>query len=231
MIKLLKEYLKVIGYTFTGLVFGATFFLLFINFYHYKDISTKLVKADSSIQKLQTVNEKLTEIKGTVSSFNPNLYNGPKERVMLMTINSRMQLCVKAFENEDLNKMLNKKEMTITDVYRLQNLYQSQIVNGCIVTQLYELGLTGENAKFHDEDLAKIAPFIKLNADSIREDNDYVSKVLLNNGSFFFSSENSKTNIYEMTRDSYAEVSSSYYKSIDLLLEISRWFKGIVGGA
>ena len=83
-------------------------------------------------------------------------------------------------------------------------------------------------AKYHDADLAKIAPFLKLNADSIRTDDDYVANVLLNNGSYFFSSENSKSNIYEMTRDSFYEIRNSYTKSIDLLLEFSRWFKGIV---
>ena len=229
MIKLLKEYTKVIGYTFTGLVFGAAFFLLFINFYHYKDISTTLVKNDEDMQKMQQdVNNKLSEVKNITSSFNPNVYNGPKERVMLMTINSKLQLCVKEFEDEDLNKMLNKKEMSITDVYRFQNLYQSKIVNGCIVTQLYDLTVTGNEAKYQDADLAKIAPFLKLNADNIRKDNDYVSKVLLNNGSFFFSSENSKSNMFEMTRDSYYEVNHSYLESVDLLLEFSRWFKGIV---
>lgn len=228
MIKLLKEYANVIGYTFTGLVFGASFFLLFINFYHYKDVNSTLVKGDGDATRLQSVKEKLEEVRGVVSNFNPNTYTGSKERVMLMSISSKMDICIRAFEDESLTELLNKEKMNVVDVYKFQNLYQGKIVNGCIVTQLYELGITGEEARFSDPDLAKIAPFIKLNADSIREDTDYLYKVLLNNGSYFFSSENSKNNIYEMTRDSYYEVQRSYLRSVDLLLEISRWFKGII---
>ncbi len=227
MIKLLREYSRVIGLTFTGLVFGSAFFLLFINFYHYKDVTTTMTKSDSDIAKLQEVNSKLQEVRDITNSFNPNAYSGPKERVTLMTINSKLQLCLKAFEDQTLNKYLNQKEMNIKDVYYFKNNYQKNIVNGCIVTQLLELGLTGEETNYHDPDLAKVAPFIKIDIDSIIEDNTFVSKAMENNSSYYFSSDNAKQD-FELTRDSYNEVYRSYLKSVDLVHEVAKWFQGIV---
>ena len=227
MVKLLREYAKVIGFTFTGLVFGAAFFLLFINFYHYKDVTTTISKSDTDTQRLQDVKNKLQEVRNITDSFNPNVYSGPKERVMLMTINSKLQLCLKAFDDENLNKYLNQKEMNIKDVYYFKNNYQSTIVNGCVVTQLYELGLTGDEEKYHDSDLRKVAPFIKLDIDTITEDNTFVTKAMENNSSYFFSSDNAKLN-FELTRDSYYEVYRSYLKSVDLVYNIAKWFQGII---
>ncbi len=230
MVKILKEYSKILGYTFIGLVFGASFFLLFINFYHYKDISTVINKGNTDNTQTAEVNQKLQEIRTITDNFNPNTYSGAKNKVELMTINSKLQLCLKEYESEELKEIFEKTELDITDVYRFQNVYQSKIVNNCVVTQLYELGLTGDKAKFTDPDLLRIAPFIKLNADKLRQDTDYVYKVLLNNGSYYFSSETSKTNIFEMTKDSYYQINNSYLSSVDFVLEVARWFNRTVGG-
>ncbi len=228
MIKLLREYSKIIGYTFVGLVFGAAFFLLFLNFYHYKDISKAYVPGENTQREYEDVKVKLQEVKNTIASFNPNTYRGSKDKLMLMTINSKLLLCVNQYEDEDFQKLINKKEFTATDIYNFQNMYQNKIVNGCVVSQLYELGLTGESAKFRDPDLTAVAPFIKLNADMLRKDTEYVYKVLLNNGSYYFSSENTKRDIYDVARDSYNEVNRSYLNSVDLLLEVSRWYRKMI---
>lgn len=228
MEKLLREYSKIIGYTFVGLVFGAAFFLLFLNFYHYKDISEVYVKGETAEKQNAEVQVKLQEVKNIISSFNPNTYRGSKDKLMLMTINSKLKQCVTEFENEEFQKLINQKEMTAVDIYKFQNAYQGRIINNCVVSQLYELGLTGTEARFNDPDVAAVAPFIKLNADILRQDTDYVYKILLNNGSYYFSSESSKRNIYDLPRDSYSEVNRSYLNSVDFLLEVSRWYKKLI---
>ena len=67
MKKLLVEYAKIFGYTFTGLIFGLAFFLLFINFYHYKEINTTVDLSEKLNTEQETVNAKLEQIITTIS--------------------------------------------------------------------------------------------------------------------------------------------------------------------
>ena len=42
MKKILFEYINIFAYVIVGLAFGFSFFLLFLNFYHYKEVNTKI---------------------------------------------------------------------------------------------------------------------------------------------------------------------------------------------
>ena len=62
MKKVLFEYSNTMAYILTGFVFGISFFLLFINFYHYKDVNEIYVKQDSDYKNNQELVNKLGEI-------------------------------------------------------------------------------------------------------------------------------------------------------------------------
>ena len=63
MKKLLLEYTNIIGYTIVGLVFGLSFFLLFINFYHAKELSEVVDISAYTATNRQNMENKLSKIK------------------------------------------------------------------------------------------------------------------------------------------------------------------------
>ena len=230
MKKLLTEYSKIIGLTFTGLVFGLSFFLLILNFYHVKEVSQVHVKTESDKIVIQEIMMKLEQAQINISNFNANLYIGNDDVTELLTLQAGLQICIDQFYADELRDLFAKEEMTINDVYHLQRFFQNNILSDCIVRQTYDLTVTGPNARYSIESLSMIAPFIRLNADSLLRSTNYIRRVIENNSNYAFSSSYSKDNFLEMTRDSYNEVMNAYNDAADYILYLSIWFNEITRG-
>lgn len=230
MKKLLTEYSKIIGLTFTGLVFGLSFFLLILNFYHVKEVSQVHVKTENDVLVIQEIMLSMEQARINIASFDANLYIGNDNVTELLTIQAGLQICINQFHNDELQRLFNKEEMTIKDVYHLQQFFQNNILSECVVRQTYDLTVEGPNARYSIESLELLAPFIRLNADSLLRSTNHIRRVIEGNGNYFFSSSYSKDNFLEMTRDSYTEIMSAYIHAADYILYLSHWFNQISGG-
>lgn len=228
MKKLMIEYINIIAYTITGLVFGLCFFILFLNFYHYREINEKYVKLDNDNKTLKEINNKLFEIRKNAKTFDYNSYVGGEDPDSLASIKSRLEICVSNIDTDNFNMLMTKKKISIKDVYDMQQFYQKQISNECLVKQIYELSLDDNNINISK--LKIVAPFIENNVNQLIKSTDYVQKVMKSNSNYYFSSESSKTEIYNQTKDSYYSILNDYVSAIDFIYDISVWYKNIVGG-
>lgn len=228
MKKLMIEYINIIAYTITGLVFGLCFFILFLNFYHYREINEKYVKLDNDNKTLKEINNKLFEIRKNAKMFDYNSYVGGEDPDSLASIKSRLEICVSNIDTDNFNMLMTKKKISIKDVYDMQQFYQKQISNECLVKQIYELSLDDNNINISK--LRTVAPFIENNVNQLIKSTDYVQKVMKSNSNYYFSSESSKTEIYNQTKDSYYSILNDYVSAIDFIYDISMWYKNIVGG-
>ena len=218
MKKFLIEYVSIIGYSVTGLIFGLAFFLILFNFYHAKEVSETYVKNENYVD---------VYTRNNIAGFDANNFRGHPAQTDLLSMKSRIDMCVSSFETSKANDIFTKKEVSVLDVYNLLTHYQSDIVNDCVTMQLYSLkNYTGSLASFES-----VRPFIENNAMVLTNDLDYVKRSLQNNSSFGFSSEYDKINIFNLTRDSYTRIENSYQNSVNLLVNVSEWFKKAVGGA
>ncbi len=224
MKKLLLEYSSIIANTIIGFTFGIGFFLLFINFYHFKEVNNYYVKDDGDLEVLSEFKNSLDEINNNINSFNPNTYNGVNNVYTLSIIKSKLDSCVNNINDKQVLNILSKKKIDINDVYILQKKYQNNVVNECLVKQLYDLV---------DEDgmlFGKTKPFIKDNINQLRYSSDYLKNNLKNNSSYFFNSDNSKLNVFDVTKDSYFQVLVYYRQSIQFVKDISIWYRDLVVG-
>lgn len=228
MKKLFIEYIGIIGYIITGLVFALTCFILLINFYHSKEIANEFVKAEEYVDVYTKNKPKLDKVKEIIAKFDANNYRGDAEQLSLMNIKSKLEMCVNSYEKTDANKIFAKKNINIQDVYELLEHYQADIVNDCVTLQIYSMNVN-ENA-IRTKSLNSIKPFIDVNSKMLMNDLDYVKRVLQNNSSYHFGSDYDKTNIFNITRDSYTRIEASYQNSIDLVYLVSEWFDDIIGG-
>lgn len=228
MKKLLIEYVNIVGYIITGLVFALACFILFINLYHNKEVSNEFVKSDSYVDVYTKNKEKIAEMKNSIASFDPNNYRGNIDQLDLISINSKLNICVSKYEETEANKIFVKEKVNVRDVYQLLNLYQSDIINDCITLQIYSMNVSSNSDRL--QSFNQIKPYVEMNSKFLMNDLNYVKRVLQNNSSYQFSSDYDKINIFNMTRDSYTMIEASYQNSIDLVYSVSQWFNQILRG-
>lgn len=227
MKKILIEYSNIIAYTITGLVFGFSFFLLFLNFYHYRDVNMAYQKQDSDRNVEEDLKTKLNQVKINTSGFDINTYKGNEDPTSLASVKSRLDICVKKIDTQEFQNILSKNSINIKDIYEMQQFYQVQISNECLVKQLYEISLPN---KLNLSSLKTMAPFLENNINQLLKSTDYVQKVIKNNSSYAFSSETSKIDLYDQTKDSYYTILNSYVSAIDVIYDLSTWYKEVSGG-
>lgn len=223
--KVLIEYFNLIGFSITGLVFGFTFFLLFINFYHYKEVNSTYLKQDSDFKINNEIENKLNKINENISSFDVNTYVGLENVYSLASIKSRLNTCVTKINTEEFNKLLNKKEINVKDIYDMQQFYQINISNECLVKQLYEITSPESKIKISNSNTAML--FMQDDIESLIKSTDYLQKVIKSNSNYTFSSNASKIDLYDSTKDSYYEIINKYNSSIDYIYDVSLWFKEV----
>ncbi len=229
MKKFIVEYLHIIAYAITGLVFGFSFFLLLLNCYHYRDLHKTYIKQESDFTQEENLKKRLDEINTNISTFNKNAYQGPENSNSLSSIKTRLDLCVRRINTDKFNEILSRKEINIQDVYEMQQFYQTIISNECLVKQLYEISLT-ENNPLQISTLPTMAPFFEDEINQLIKSTDYMQKIIKNNSSYAFSSDSSKLDLYDQTKDSYYSLLNDYTEAIDFMYDLSVWYKNIVGG-
>jgi len=229
MKKLLVEYSRIIGTTFTGLVFGLSCFLLFINLYHYKEVNTMYTRTENDKIIVEDIYTKVEQVRTNIANFKANEYKGNERTAELLTLQAGLKICTSTFDNEELKTLLNKETIGIVDVYQLNQLFTNEILNTCVVKQTYNLTVAGEEAKYHFQSLDTLRPFIKLSADNLLKSTNYVNRIMDNNSSYYMSSDDAKAKL-EFTRDNYSEVLRAYNNSADYILYLSEWFVSMSGG-
>lgn len=231
MRKILGEYSQIIGYTFTGLVFGLAFFLLFLNFYHYKEVNLKVEKTEDTELVTSRINNNLSQVRTNAMSYDINNYHGSESGYELMAVQSKLTLCVDALEDKKIKDIFNQTRLGISDIYKLENLYQQKVVNECFFKQLYPLTfMEGDQFKFQSASIQNIAPFIKLEVDALARSTKYIAANIKNNSNYYFGNQDARDNIFDVTKESYYEVLSSYEEASKFLLELSKWYIKTIGG-
>lgn len=217
------EYSNIVGYTITGFVFGLSFFLLFVNFYHYETNSVVFYQDAVLSKRFDSIDQKIKKSRENISSINVNQYNGDIDKVSILNFYSKLDSCVTRLDS--IYSDFDKKQFSVRDVYDLLLLYKNNIINDCVVVQLYDL-----DKNINIEPLTSVKPFIKMNANSLIDSVSYVKKNMENNSSYSFSSKFMKDNIFEITRDSYIEILDSYEKSINFVYELTLLYRGYLEG-
>lgn len=223
MKKILVEYSNIISYTVIGIVFGFTFFLLFLNLYHYEDVNDVYKKQDSDYQINKELKEKLNSISLNINSVQLN--NTSSNYANFSNIGLKLNTCVERINTNKFDELLSKNSISISDVYEMQQFYKIDISNECLVKQLYGMTLI-ENNQYADA-----LSFIEDNIEKLKDSTDYVEKVIKNNSSYSFTSSSTKDDIYNQVRDSYYSIINDYVDAIDFIYDVSFWYKNIAGGS
>ena len=228
MKKVLLEYANVFAYTITGLVFGLSFFLLFINFYHMQELAETVDVSSYNDTNKATVESKIETIRNNISVYNQSTYTGSLNIYGLNTVQLKLQDCLETLESEDMMKYFELDEIGIKDSYNFTLDFKNKILNDCLVMQVKSMFNTDTVSMLPNFNVIK--PYVELNLDTLLDSTNYVQSNIENSDHYYFSTETNKANFFNLVDDSYSDVMNSYQNSLDLLVEISNWYRNVVLG-
>lgn len=227
MKQILKEYIKILSYALTGIVFVFASFYLIINIYHMEEVSASFVLDVNKDTNYNEINEKISNIK-KYTNVSINKSKGKADKEFLSTLNSKLNYCNTALDNDTFKALASKQEMTIKDVYNLRNALSSNVINGCLVEQLHYLTYY-DDKDGNSDGLTKYSDYIRLNIDIISSKLNYIDKDLLNNSSYYYNSSNANISIMNKPKDMYEDIMTTYNQSASLVQMIAEWLYEEVG--
>ncbi len=224
-----RQYVKIISYVLLGLVFGFSCFYLLTNCYHYLEIRKDYVVDVNNQALVQSIDNKMNNVKNNISVFNANTYRGNVSNSQMLLIYQNLNSCVNYFNNDTFSTIKNSDSVSITDVYRLRESYDNDILSGCIVTNLYwTMSVNSDN--INSPYLIANKEMFKLYINSLLKETSYLKKDLLNNSSYYFNTSIASASIKDNTKDGFYEVMGAYNRAADFVELISNWFKNEVEG-
>lgn len=228
MKKLLLEYVNVFAYTITGLIFGCAFFLLFINFYHMQELAETVDVSTYNDTNKAAIESKVETIKNNINVYNQSSYRGSLSVYGLNNVQAKLQNCVDIIESEKMMKYLELDEIGIKDSYNFVVDYKNNILNDCLVMQVVSMFNTDTVESLINYNI--ISPLVKVNVDNLLDSVNYIQNNIENSDHYYFTTDSNKNNFFDLVKDSYSSTMSSYQNTLDLLVEISYWYRSIVLG-
>ena len=228
MKKILLEYANIIGYTVTGLIFGLSFFLLIINFYHMQELSETISVETYNNDNRQLIEQKINTIKNNISVYSQNSYTGNLNIYGLNTSQIKIQECVNIVESDEMMNYFSKSNIDIRDVYNFTGDFRNNVLNDCLVMQIKSMFNTDTIATLPNYNIIK--PYVDLNVNSLVQSVGYIQSNIENSDHYYYSTDVNKSNFFDLTNDSYFEIVNKYQQTLDLLVEVSNWYRTVVVG-
>ena len=228
MKKVLLEYANVFAYTITGLVFGLSFFLLFINFYHMQELAETVDVSSYNDTNKATVESKIETIRNNISVYNQSTYTGSLNIYGLNTVQLKLQDCLEILESEDMMKYFELDEIGIKDSYNFTLDFKNKILNDCLVMQVKSMFNTDTVESLPNYSV--IFPFVEVNVNNLLDSVDYIQNNIENSDHYYFTTDSNKNNFFDIVDDSYSNTMNNYQNTLDLLVQISYWYRSVVQG-
>ena len=228
MKKILLEYANMFAYAITGLVFGLSFFLLFINFYHMQELSLTVDVTALNDTNKASIQSKIETIKNNISVYDQSTYTGNLNIYALNNAKLKLESCVEVFERDEMMKYLELDQIGIKDAYNFTIDYKNNILNDCLVMQIKSMFSSDVIALLPNYNL--IEPYVDNNINILLSSIDYVESNIENSDHYYFTTDNNKNNFFDLVNDSYFDTMKNYQNALDLVVEISNWYRSVVIG-
>ncbi len=228
MKKILLEYASMFAYTITGLIFGLSFFLLFLNFYHMDELADTVDVSTYNDTSKVSVENKLNMIRNNINVYDQNSYTGSINIYGLNNAKLRMEACLEILESDEMMRYFDLDTIGIQDAYNFTRDFRNIVLNDCVAMQINSMFSTDTVSTLPNFNV--IEPYVKLSINNLLNSTNYVQNNLENSDHYYFSTNVNKINFFDIVEDSYVDTMNNYQYTLDLIVEISNWYKDIVIG-
>ena len=210
MKKFIKDYLKIISISITGLVFILASFYLIINYYHSEEINRKLYIGENEIN-YKNYKEKLTKINENLVDYRNKNNNNSAYKGMY----NNLVTCYKTMNEEGtLANIKTDSFYSAYDIYKLGGKFQSHLLNTCWALHLSYI--KNDNDKFKE-----ISPFIVNNIETITNQANNALSEIQNNSSYFYTTNITASTVRNYLNSDYKMIADSYNEFADIILLLS----------
>ena len=147
----INEYTKVAAYAFLGIIFSYASFYLIANIYHYQEIHKEVAVNISDIDSYQNIKKNLIKVSNN-NKTNISSYNGSVDSMRMLEFKSMLDSCYTTMNNEEFKSLENKVKLNIKDVENFRQVVINNVINDCLVEQLYHFTSEDINISFLEKD-------------------------------------------------------------------------------
>ena len=176
----------------------------------------------------QLIEQKINTIKNNISVYSQNSYTGNLNIYGLNTSQIKLQECVNIIESDEMMSYLSKSNIGIRDVYNFTGDFRNNVLNDCLVMQIKSMFNTDTIATLPNYNIIK--PYVDLNVNSLVQSVNYIQSNIENSDHYYYSTDVNKSNFFDLANDSYFEIVNKYQQTLDLLVEVSNWYRTVVVG-
>ena len=210
MKEFIKNYLKVLSYVFTGLVFILASFYLIINYNHSEEIK-KTIYIGSGDLNYQKQKEMLEEINQNLIKYNAKKINNSLYNNLANGLNNCYQVLQK---DGTLMAISTDTDYGPIEIHKLGSNYQNIVMNECYVLNLSFLK--------NDEVDLDYKSFITSYVNSINENVSDALAEIENNSSYFFSTNITSATIRNYLLSDYKTIANAYNDFTEILVNLSK---------
>ena len=217
MKKFIKDYIKIIAISLTGLVFILSSFYLIINYNHSEEIKKTIYIGESDLY-YQNQKEALNTLNNNLLAFRNKRIQNQAYRVMAESLGN----CYNILESDGaFAKITPNNYYSSYEIHKLGSYFQNKVMNVCYLTNLSYL--KGDKIP---QEFASIAPFVTSYVDSINKNvGDSLSEIE-NNSSYFYSTNITSATIRNYLSSSYKTVVGAYNDFATILVDLSNYING-----
>ena len=215
MKKFIKEYLKIIATTLTGLVFIIASFYLMMNYNHSEEIKKTIYISGNDVE-YQEIQKLLNKIE-----INLNSFKNTSNKDHLLMYNSLVN-CYNIMQDTDtLYRIKPGSEYTATDIYNLGTNFQSKIISSC-----YNKNLEYLQSDNVPKEYKSVSPFITSYVNSINENVSDSLAEIQNNSSYFYTTSITSDTIRNYIVSDYNTIVNAYMDFAKIILNLSEQMNG-----
>lgn len=219
MKKYVKEYLTLLTNVLLIICFAIASYLILINFYHYKEISKKYNYNISQKAEYEKFKNDIIELENNANSIRINNKN-EKYNIYLTSINDQFKRCI--FKIKESNYYNLKRNVGLVDIYNFNNDMYKNLQTEC----LYMLNLKINEGK--EKYNLNINYSLEEKLIDKRKDiiyiSSYLSDKMSSNSSYYYTSELTKTTIFNDIKYSMDLTMNNYSTLKEELKEIQNWY-------
>ena len=210
----IKEYIKIIGITLTGLVFILASFYLIMNYNHSEEIKKTIYIGENELY-FKTHKDILKELSNNLITYRNKKSSNKAYNMMYESLSS----CYNVLQKEGTLSRINpNNNYTSFEIYNLGDTFQNDVMNSCYVLNLSYLKTDDVPSEFKS-----IAPIVVSYVESINNNiSDSLSEIQ-NNSSYFYTTRITSATVRNYLSSSYKTISSSYNDFAEILLYLSEY--------
>lgn len=201
-------------------------FLLFLNFYHYKDVSHSEIIDEGSKVLYNDYKKTLSRVDKKMNSVD---YNNVSYGTTAKPIYDYYKSCTNSLKNGTFAKLESKDSFTMKDIYDSNNDILKKYNNLCIFYIPYNITVINKTYK-PSVSFDSIFKETELKRKIVIDNADYLTKSGLGNSSYTFVTDTSRNTIYNKATNEFRLTIDNYKVMASILEDVANWYVAEFGG-